>query len=105
MFADLVDNYAVALFRPTVMSAVLDVIAENVPDLRALKLSDNKLYSHENLSELSLKVPNLRALHIGRNRIQDMHQLNCLKGLRLEELVLVGNPLCDTYQDKNMYIR
>jgi hypothetical protein len=28
-----------------------------------------------------------------------------LEGLRLEELVLHGNPLCDKYQDKNQYIR
>jgi len=41
MFADLVDNYAVALFRPSVMSVVLDIVVENIPELRALDLSDN----------------------------------------------------------------
>jgi Leucine-rich repeat (LRR) protein len=69
LFADLVDNYAVALFRPNVMLTVLDIIVENVPELTALDLSDNKLYSLDNLSVLSLKVPNLRVLHIGRNRV------------------------------------
>jgi Leucine-rich repeat (LRR) protein len=69
MFADLVDNYAVALFRPSVMSVVLDIVVENIPELRALDLSDNKLCSLDSLSVLSLKVPNVRVLHIGRNRV------------------------------------
>jgi nuclear RNA export factor len=69
MFADLVDKYAVALFRPNMMLAVLDIIVENVPELVALDLSDNKLYSLDNLSVLSVKLPNLRVLHIGKNRV------------------------------------
>jgi Leucine-rich repeat (LRR) protein len=52
-----------------VMLTVLDVIMENVPELAALDLSDNKLYSLDSLSVLSIKVPNLRALHIGRNMV------------------------------------
>lgn len=101
---DLVDNYAVALFRPNMLSAVLDIMAENVPELTALDLSDNKLYILGSLSVLAAKVPNLRVLHVGKNQIRDMNHLNCLEGLRLEELVLLGNPLCDKYQDKNLYI-
>jgi hypothetical protein len=69
VFADLVGNCAVALVRPNVMLTVLDVIMENVPELAALDLSDNKLYSLDSLSVLSLKVPNLGVLHIGRNRV------------------------------------
>ncbi|PNF34519.1 hypothetical protein B7P43_G10726 [Cryptotermes secundus] len=102
---DLVDNYAVALFRPNMMLAVLDIIVENVPELTALDLSDNKLYALDSLSVLPVKVPNLKVLHIGRNRIRDMNQLNCLESLRLEDIVLRGNPLCSKYQDKNLYVR
>jgi nuclear RNA export factor len=69
IFSDLVDKYAVALFRPNVMLAVLDIIAENVPELTALDLSDNKLCVLDNLSVLATKVPKLRVLHIGRNRV------------------------------------
>jgi nuclear RNA export factor len=69
MFADLVDNYAVALFRPNMMLAVVDVIVENVPELVALDLSENKLYALDSLSVLSVKLPNLRVLHIGKNRV------------------------------------
>ncbi|GFG38323.1 hypothetical protein Cfor_01734 [Coptotermes formosanus] len=101
---DLVDNYAVALFRPNMMLAVVDVIVENVPELVALDLSENKLYALDSLSVLSVKLPNLRVLHIGKNRIRDMHQLDRLEGLCLEDLVLDGNPLCDRFQDQNAYI-
>jgi nuclear RNA export factor len=71
---DLTDNYDVALFRPSMMLAVFDLIVENAPDLAALDLSDNKLYSLDNLSQLSIKLPKLKALHIGRNKIQDTNQ-------------------------------
>lgn len=64
------DSYAVALFRPAMMLAVLDIVVENAPDLAALDLSDNKLYSLDNLSVLSTKLPSLRVLHIGRNRVR-----------------------------------
>ncbi|PNF23518.1 hypothetical protein B7P43_G05619 [Cryptotermes secundus] len=102
---DLVDNYAVALLRPNVMLAVLDIIVENVPELTALDLSDNKLYALDSLNVLAAKVPNLKVLHIGRNRIRDMNQFSCLESLRVEDIVLRGNPLCDKYQDKNLYVR
>jgi hypothetical protein len=38
LFADLVDKYAVALIRPSMMLAVLDIVVENVPELTALDL-------------------------------------------------------------------
>jgi hypothetical protein len=43
MLSDLVENCAVALFRPSIMMAVLGIIMENVPELMALDLSDNNL--------------------------------------------------------------
>jgi hypothetical protein len=69
MFADLIDSCAVALLTPSTMRAVLDIIMENAPELAALDLSDNKLYTLEYLSVLSVKFPNLRVLHIGKNRV------------------------------------
>jgi hypothetical protein len=45
------------------MSAVLEIVAENTPDLRALDLSDNKLYVLGSLCVLAAKVPNLRVLY------------------------------------------
>jgi Leucine-rich repeat (LRR) protein len=69
MLADFSNNYTVALFRPRMMLAVLDIIVENAAELTALDLSDNKLYALQSLSVLSVKLPNLKVLHIGRNRV------------------------------------
>jgi hypothetical protein len=54
-FLDLVDSCPVALFRPSMMLALLDIIMENVPELTALDLSDNKLYVVDSLSVLVTK--------------------------------------------------
>jgi hypothetical protein len=51
------------------LSGVLDIVMENVPDLMALDLSGNNLYALGNLTVLALKVSNIRALHIGRNHV------------------------------------
>jgi nuclear RNA export factor len=101
---DLTD-IAMALFRPSLMLVALNIIEENFADVGGLDLCDNKLCSLDNLRELSTKLPQLKVLKIGRNRIQDVHELDCLEGLRLEELVLFGNPLCMKYQDHSAYVR
>jgi nuclear RNA export factor len=86
------------------MFTVFDIVVENYPDLAALDLSENKLYSLHNVRELSIKLPNLKVLHIGRNKIQDVNQVDCLEGLLLGDLVLDGNPLCSRYKDHNIYV-
>jgi nuclear RNA export factor len=98
--ADLTD-IAVALFSPSLMLVVLEIIEENFPDLEVLDLTDNKLYSLDSLSELSVKLPQLRILNIGRNRLQYMHELDSIEALRLEQLVLLRNPLCMKYHDRS----
>jgi hypothetical protein len=69
MFSELRDSCALALFRPSIMIVLLDIIMENVPELTALDLSDNNLSVLDSLIVLALKVPNLRVLHIGRNPV------------------------------------
>jgi hypothetical protein len=69
MFSDLVDNYALPLLRLTIMSAVLEIVAENVPALRALDLSNNKIYELYSLSVLAPKIPNLRVHAIRKNQV------------------------------------
>jgi hypothetical protein len=51
------------------MMAMLDITVESVPELKALDLSDNKLYALDSLIVLAVKVPNLRVPHIGRNQV------------------------------------
>lgn len=58
-----------ALLRPSVMSAVIDIIAENIPDLEALDLSDNKIRFLDHLRLLATKVPCLKILHMANNKV------------------------------------
>jgi hypothetical protein len=52
------DNCALQLLRPSIMMAV---IVESVPELTALDLSDNKLYTHDSLIVLAVKVSDLKS--------------------------------------------
>lgn len=61
-----------ALFRAIIMNAAIDVIAENIPDLEALNLCQNRLYVIDHLSNLAKKLPNLKILHIGNNEVRIM---------------------------------
>jgi hypothetical protein len=55
MLLDLLENCAVPLFSPSIMTMVLDIIMENVPDLRALDLSNNNLFAQDSLIVLALR--------------------------------------------------
>ncbi|KRT79098.1 hypothetical protein AMK59_7798 [Oryctes borbonicus] len=93
-----------ALFKPIILLAVIDIIAENIPDIEAINLSDNKIQILNHLRRLSHKLPNLKILHLGNNKIKDIIQLDSLMGLNIIELVLDGNPLCDKFKDQSTYI-
>lgn len=58
-----------ALFRPPIMSAAIDIIAENIPDLEALNLNDNKLNLLEHLKVMTTKLRNLKILYLGNNKV------------------------------------
>lgn len=102
---DLISDYFCALFRPQILKAVLDIVSEHIPDLEALNLDGNKLQIIERLSILNQKFLKLRILYIGDNRINDMNQIDTIKDLKLEELKLAGNPICNKYKSRqNDYI-
>lgn len=65
---DLTDIFC-ALFRPPIMSAAIDIIAENIPDLEALNLNDNKLNLLEHMKTISSKLTNLKILYLGNNKV------------------------------------
>lgn len=71
MFLDLTDLFC-ALFRPVIMLVAIDIIAENIPDIEALNLNDNKLHGIEHLRCLATKLKNLKILYIGDNRVSKM---------------------------------
>ena len=66
-----------ALARPQIMTAVIDIIAENIPDLEALNLNDNKLNFIDHLKIMSKKLPCLKILYLGNNKVRSqMWQLS-----------------------------
>ncbi|RLU20896.1 hypothetical protein DMN91_007510 [Ooceraea biroi] len=101
---DLVADYFCALFRPAMLIAVLDIVAEHIPTLEALNLESNKLLGIERLNVLSKKFSRLKILYIGDNKV-NIHQMDFIKDLKLEELRLTANPLCNKYKSRqNDYI-
>ncbi|XP_023954174.2 nuclear RNA export factor 1 [Bicyclus anynana] len=100
---DLSDIFC-ALFRPVIMLAAIDIIAENIPDLEALNLNDNKLHGIEHLKILCTKLKNLKILYLGDNKIMFLGSLDPLKLLPLVELYLKGNPLVKRFNDHDIYV-
>jgi len=70
--SDLTDIFC-ALFRPPIMSTAIDIIAENIPDLEALNLNDNKLLALDHLKNIASKLPNLKILYLGNNKVSVAH--------------------------------
>ncbi|KAI5620641.1 nuclear RNA export factor 1, partial [Silurus asotus] len=97
-------NINVILSRKSCMEAVLKIIKENVPQLTALNLSNNKLYKLDDLAEMVNTTPNLSTLNLSHNELKSERELDKLKGLKLTELWLDHNPLCDHFTDQSSYI-
>lgn len=57
------------------------------------------------MSSIVQKAPNLKILNLSGNGLKSERELDKVKGLKLEELWLEGNPLCDTFRDQSTYIR
>lgn len=86
------------LWRSNIMNKVLTVIMDNIPELCAMDLSNNKLssVSIEAFTTFKTKLKELRILHLADNKIQDTKGLERMKGIPLTELKLTGNPLIET---------
>ncbi|XP_017875775.1 nuclear RNA export factor 1-like [Ceratina calcarata] len=97
---DLITDYFCALFRPIMLKTVLEIVSEHIPNLEALNLDANMIHTTEALSMLNEKFPKLKILYIGDNKIREIAQIDAIKDLKLEELKLVGNPLCNKYKTR-----
>ncbi|XP_014862947.1 PREDICTED: nuclear RNA export factor 1 isoform X1 [Poecilia mexicana] len=97
-------NIEVILNRKTNMEAVIKIIEENIPELTCLNLSNNRIHKLDDLTDLTTKVPNLKALNLSQNELKTDRELDKLKGLKLVELWLSRNPLCDLFKDQAAYI-
>uniref|UniRef100_A0A4W5REF1 Nuclear RNA export factor 1b n=1 Tax=Hucho hucho TaxID=62062 RepID=A0A4W5REF1_9TELE len=98
-------NIDVTLNRKNSMHAVIKIIEENIPELVCLNISNNKLFRLDDLSGLVNKVPNLKTLNLSHNELKTERELDRIKGLKLVELWLERNPLCDHFKDQASYIR
>lgn len=115
------------LFRPTIMLAAIEIIAENIPDLEALNLADNKIHLLDHLKCLANKLPSLKILYLENNKVHSVIRnlvnfykycqmifitsqitstiaLDALKECQLVEMVLTGNPLKNR-TDEAVYVR
>ncbi|XP_055390592.1 nuclear RNA export factor 1 [Condylostylus longicornis] len=93
-----------ALFRPQVMSAVLNIIETNIPNLEALNLNGNRITAFEGFRNIAEKVPNLKILYLEDNRITSLGALMVFRDLPVIELVLSKNPLKNRYKDETVFI-
>ena len=77
------------------MNKVMTVVVDNIPEVAAMDLSNNKLSnsSLEYFSSFKNKLSALRILYLENNKITDTRNLQRLKGMSIEELKLTGNPL------------
>ncbi|XP_033992990.1 nuclear RNA export factor 1 isoform X2 [Trematomus bernacchii] len=97
-------NIEVILNRKTNMEAVINIIKENIPELTGLNLSNNRIHKLDELTDLVSKAPNLKTLNLSHNELKTDRELDKVKGLKLVELWLNRNPLCDFFKDQASYI-
>ncbi|XP_073680468.1 nuclear RNA export factor 1 isoform X2 [Garra rufa] len=97
-------NIEVTLNRRNSMLAVIKIIEENIPELICLNLSNNRLYRLDDVADIVNKVPNLKILNLSHNELKTERELDKLKGLKLVELSLEGNPLSGHYKNQADYV-
>ncbi|KAK3601259.1 hypothetical protein CHS0354_040438 [Potamilus streckersoni] len=90
-----------ALNSPEVMSSVIKIIGDNIPELVALDVSDNNLTSLDHLAALTEKAPSVTKLNLGKNKLKNVDELEKIKGWTLELLIL---ELSDRFKDQLSYI-
>jgi len=89
------ESFYAPLWRMNIITKVVDVILENIPEVAAIDLSDNKLMNLDALVPFKSKLHRLTILYLKDNKLTDTRGLEKLKGLKLVELKLEGNPLKD----------
>uniref|UniRef100_A0A2K6SKR8 Uncharacterized protein n=1 Tax=Saimiri boliviensis boliviensis TaxID=39432 RepID=A0A2K6SKR8_SAIBB len=97
-------HFDISLNRRNDMAATLKIISTNFPELLSLNLCNNKLYQLDGLSDITEKAPNVKILNLSKNELKSVWELGKVKGLKLEELWLEGNPLCSIFSDESAYV-
>ncbi|XP_008069779.1 nuclear RNA export factor 2-like [Carlito syrichta] len=97
-------NMDIILNRRDYMAATLQIIERSFSELLSLNLCNNKLYQLDGLSDITEKAPKVKILNLSQNELKSTWELGKVKGLKLEELWLEGNPLCSTFPHKSAYV-
>ncbi|XP_045042528.2 nuclear RNA export factor 2 isoform X3 [Desmodus rotundus] len=102
---DLLDHDVIIILNQRkCMAATLHIIEKNFPELLSLNLRKNKLYQLDDLSEIMQMAPTVKNLNLSKNELKSAWELDKIRGLKLEELWLEGNPLCGTFPDQPTYV-
>ncbi|XP_074662388.1 nuclear RNA export factor 1-like isoform X2 [Tubulanus polymorphus] len=91
------------LSRVTVFDKVVAIVEEFIPEVESIDLSENKLYNLLSASKLS-KMKNLKKLNLSKNVLRTERELDKIKELKLDDLTLDGNPMCDEFKERSAYI-
>ncbi|XP_014677623.1 PREDICTED: nuclear RNA export factor 1-like [Priapulus caudatus] len=92
------------LNRQNVILSVIDLIGKTASEVVALDFTNNKLPNCDSISTLYTKTPKLKGLNLSKNYIRSEYDLDRIKDLNLQELILEGNPLCSQFKDKMSYV-
>lgn len=58
-----------ALFKPVILQAVCNVIKENIPEIEAINLQDNRLQVLGHVRNSMKVLKHLKVLHLGNNKV------------------------------------
>lgn len=65
---DLQDVFC-ALFKPIVAQAVFGIVIENIPEIEAINLQENRLQIFSVIKKLIRQLEHLKVLHLGKNKV------------------------------------
>jgi len=87
--------------KKNVLEEIVNIIIENVPDVVAINLSDNRIYSLDPLKSIVTSCPNVKAIDLSKNSISQKMELKTISQLPLLELNIQGNPFCEKFKNTN----
>ncbi|KAL6042527.1 U1 small nuclear ribonucleoprotein [Balamuthia mandrillaris] len=86
----------------TLLRTLWSVVAEKCSQVETIDFSNNNMRTLVGFRDLPSHAPELANLNFDSNRINDMKQLDHLKGLKLREVVFTNNPI-STQTDPSRY--
>lgn len=93
------------LYRQPIQAATADIIVENIPELEALNLNENKLNIIDRLKIFRIGLKQLKVLYLANNNIAMFNSLDVFIGLPLIEMYLEGNPFIEAFESHDSYVR